>query len=1243
MPTTAELIEGMTDGGRFEELALAILRRMRPTECAALIHNGVNSKGETIPFLVDAEGFVPGSDPPRYVMVQFTKTKRKELKRKWLFDYTNPENSAKNLKNDRKYSKPRKPSGPNDDGDLIKAIRRVEAKRKEFPQASFKVYLVSNLLGVGDVESSVTAVGQKAGVETEVVEAGRLSDFLNNEPEAQPIRFNFFGTPITHVSSDWLIGMSRTLLLQRQTRQDFETATKRIRRACATDLQTVLAIPSSALIWVTAPPGKGKSIVSVDAITAHVDEGGFALWLSENDVEGAELMWQAVDSAIRRDSRSLEPDAGKQLLRLATRSTRLVLLLDDLNRLQNPEVAFQKVRNWVRSASTTDNNANDQSRSISSFVILCPIWPQHLDKLNGSRAIPIERPSWEHVFEVPNFLAHEAASIFSTAGLSSLEVQTIAGELDFDPLLCSIAAKRIDADKSAKLTATRETVRWYLERQMGRVVDKTGRPMSEYLVSVRCLAEAMLRAKNLRPQWSCVRAWIGDPETLARLTELFAEHVVIYCDGASEIVLFNHDRFLDTMCAEAIPALLDQTDVCADPYFAEIIGRAIAEDRLTEAGINRILCINPLAAFCGLMFATNQAVKQKLTSFLIRWAQEKGRDKDLPARLLFEISLILLKTDSPSVAEFPGRLSGVWGLNLAALRNGSANDGLNYCRSYEGHHFLPAVHDARRDAIIDHARSNHAVRLVADLSRDLEQPGLPVEFRNASLVLAGFLGFEELAHGIEQCWHNCPSNEQPEIVASAVWAIVRCAKRRFEELLPRVFEVWQRIPDEGADNRYHPRSDIAFYALSHCPPTWIPELVAQWLIKVLPSYPDLKSSLDYLLTQIDVPSAFDYQVRCLATRKRETGGSSAFYFMLRGRWDTERRYGYSISEPSRVRLRTIWSNELELPEERECAFRFWLLHAVVSELAILRSIKPENPLYEPALRRRMQLYDRTTLPELFGAFRNDFSLLQDLPPVWSRELHETTIAVFQAARESLHHREDGIAAFLLSLPRTDAGNLLIALWPECGANRGFQVAALLMDNDKANELVKPALSNQQTGDSILRLANFVIGATWPYLDREEMLPVWLERCVPYLQYASQQTLKRFGHLCNSPVTWKWYENHVRLLRKPESFDDLDRRMDLENMEANYRNNRDLDYGAHCFFEEVERRGLEKKGVLKRIANETLATPTIDNAKWLAASIGVAGDRQDVSLFQQEYKGVPIDLTTKLKTDCLFAVMRRSLN
>jgi hypothetical protein len=472
---------------------------------------------------------------------------------------------------------------------------------------------------------------------------------------------------------------------------------------------------------------------------------------------------------------------------------------------------------------------------------------------------------------------------------------------------------------------------------------------------------------------------------------------------------------------------------------------------------------------------------------------------------------------------------------------------------------------------------------------------------------------------------------------------VRCAHKRFAELLPHIFLVWQTIPGKGAHESENPRGDIAFYALGHCPPHWMSEAVAQWLISVLPSYPELKAELEHLLARTDAPSAFEYQVRHLAAQKRENEGDLSLYFMIDKRWDLTDKHGYKFSDRSCERLHAIWANALESIEDRECAFRFWLFSATVSDLSILRSIKSGSTLYSLALRKRMKLRDRTTVNELPDELPQNPWLLHDLPAVWTPDFLKMIAAVFQSERKSSYYPDSSTTAFLLSLPGNDAEALLIELWTEWGSEPAFQAAALLLGTNNAKKLVENTLNQPQNCDKVLKLAKFVMGANWPYLNREELLPIWLNRCEPYLHHASQETLRRFIHLCRSPLAWRWYERHVEPLLKPKPQGDWGRRMHLGTMQERFRNISDSYYRAELLFEEAERRGLNKNEILRTIANEARKESTVESVRWLAGCISVAGDRQDISLLQEQFTGVGADALAKARRDCSFAVMRRVLN
>lgn len=140
MTKTAQELELMTDEGRFEELAAAVLRRARP-EYRGLNDTGRNTQGRTIKSPVDGVYRIPGSSPSHYVIVQHTTVKLGELRGKWL--------------NEK-------------DGDVSKAVRWAEEQRRQEPGARVTLVLTCNRRVPDNLIADVGRVCSRGGLEEDI-------------------------------------------------------------------------------------------------------------------------------------------------------------------------------------------------------------------------------------------------------------------------------------------------------------------------------------------------------------------------------------------------------------------------------------------------------------------------------------------------------------------------------------------------------------------------------------------------------------------------------------------------------------------------------------------------------------------------------------------------------------------------------------------------------------------------------------------------------------------------------------------------------------------------------------------------------------------------------------------------------------------------------------------------------------------------------------------------------------------
>jgi hypothetical protein len=190
MSNTAQKIEGISDVGAFETLAIRVLREI-DEDCEAIIHLGINAAGKTIPGPVDGFGRVPDSNPSKYVTAAFTTTGAAKLELKWLGDgRVSSTSPRKGSSKTRKKTKQHVFEPP----DLIKAAENAKPIRAADPNAHFIVYLCTNRRLDNELMKRVLTVAARLKLEVRFLEQTRLRDFLDTKPEGQWLRHEHVGT-----------------------------------------------------------------------------------------------------------------------------------------------------------------------------------------------------------------------------------------------------------------------------------------------------------------------------------------------------------------------------------------------------------------------------------------------------------------------------------------------------------------------------------------------------------------------------------------------------------------------------------------------------------------------------------------------------------------------------------------------------------------------------------------------------------------------------------------------------------------------------------------------------------------------------------------------------------------------------------------------------------------------------------------------------------------------------------------
>jgi hypothetical protein len=325
--TTAEAIEGITDAGEFEILAARVLR-ISDEDCRVLEHIGVNAAGKTIANPIDSFCLVPGTDPPRFVMAAFTTAQVGSLEQKWLFDHSNAANAVT--------------ATAADDGDLTKASQRVDALRKDHPNAVFVVHLCTNRQPDDQLMAKVIRRSRELGLEVRFLTRSRLRDILDVTPDGQWLRKEHLGIQAERLSLPLLRELCAKSLLQ-YGKEFLITPPEAFVATSAERALTASLEPLRSVYVVTGESGSGKSVSCYQVLSSHLAQGGTGLWIPGEIAARAVSLEEAVDLTLRSLHPTIEPTAGGVALRLGNLAQRLVVVVDDINRRGNPAESLRKL------------------------------------------------------------------------------------------------------------------------------------------------------------------------------------------------------------------------------------------------------------------------------------------------------------------------------------------------------------------------------------------------------------------------------------------------------------------------------------------------------------------------------------------------------------------------------------------------------------------------------------------------------------------------------------------------------------------------------------------------------------------------------------------------------------------------------------------------------------------------------------------------------------------------------------
>jgi len=1229
MSVETELSE-MSDSGEFEKVASSVLRRANSRYQSA-IQTGINPEGKPIPDPVDGVGRVKGSNPPHYVFYEYTTTQRSDLDSKWLAE---PD-----------------PGSSQSKGDLIKVAEAVEELRKESPEARVTVVLVSNRSPKSEVVTSVYQKADSLGIEPDIWGVHELSDFLNNDPDGQYIRSQCFGIDEDRLSEPLLRDLSKQSIEAYQENFHIQEEQSRVERP---ELSTILnkvrsSESGSYFVPVVGNSGFGKTVTCYQAMNQWWENGGPALRLDPDDIQGVKSLSQSLQSALNRLHPTLYSSAGQEAIQLAQDNERLLLVVDDLSRADNPRSLFSKIRNWVGGA--TDQDSPDSGGV--DVTILCPVWPRIWARLERD----VDYTKFANPVELGPLSSDLAVKLIQThANIHRVEIEEeetrdLAEKIECDPHLIGLLGKLLQRTENIESTpdTSKEILREYVQYSYETASEFSDRGLidSDFRIAVEKLSLDVLEDREFEPTWSTVREWAdSSSDNLDEIRELAtqAQILILLKTRTEQLLSFRHDRIRDfllsTHCLNQITEGAHLPSYVSDPYYYSMLGKGIAYFRPSTDVLSRLSKPNPLALLEALHELSGDApeYEEKLGTEFQQWLNEQGGHSEVPSSLLGEAMDVLQETRSDQVLEIAKSLPQFPPVQLARFRNGDLEAGIQFCNNDMGG--SPNTSHPQRDTVFKQGSQRFGDQYAEALSQVLSS--VTAEHALGALRLAGFLGQSELISGLEDCWDKY--QDEPELLPAFLWAVFQCGIPEQPSLVDQVIDQWASLPsgntiDDSSDE--FGKGDVfsrVKFSLTRDPS----EAQIQYLVNSVENFPGVEYHLVNLLSRVADPDALDVVVHKRGENMQETDVPSPWAMSLLDEWRPETARGQTLPLNGKQRMKEIWSDENSIEEVRTSAFQLWARNAQSDDLEELKRVSEKDLFSYTANYYRLKLGDETAVRSTQIDFVENDGLLEPLPNAWCLEAYELIDDLLSQqppdeSGELLYH----LADVLFRIPQNDAEELLNTHWERVNNRPKFFQAALYTATPVTRELAKSAFHNSSNPESLFNHLSMNFGFN-TYGQSELITQEHLYSLEPYLESIDEMDLMRVGEKANEIGMNEWAIEKLRPHLSEDWRQNLyPTRDDIHQELHDFEESEDVLREIRGWMMRFDRRGMSKSRVFDILEEWLQSDPTVDGYRMVAKIIQNWGTRQELSILDEV--SLEDDQIREFYKDAEFGVRVRSLN
>jgi len=1097
--TIAEIIENITDRAVFEKIVIDILRDKEPLYWNT-IHEGINSKGETITSPLDAFHKLPNGD---FVLFEVTTTDIKDLKNKWL-----------NSKN----------------GDLIKAGKKADTLRQNYPNSKFIVWLCTNSRIKDDSNNAIITETEKKASELNIsikyLEQSAIAAYLENNITGQWIAENYLGIKAVRLSFPKLLQLADRINLDYKVEISYDEnkiIDREIRFKCLQQLKN----SEKNIQIIIGRSGNGKSTIAFQ----------LTQYFSNKSIASFKINSQYIDSSISLiDAISKQLKEYQENIRIDdlfnNNNIELIIVIEDINREKEPLKLLEKILKW-----NTDKR----------YKIIIPIWDTLYAQLSD-----LYKNNKNKIFEeiyIDRFSKKEAHETIKgnlkVRGIELIpsQIEAIAEELSFDPFLINMYLNLPDLNSDNWFHSTKNPIRIFFDDEIQKVENSSQYLHYQIYNALKCISEKILVHKTFIISLQSNSSWF-DSETI-NIIHAIGNHSNILSIARNSYINFKHDKIRDYLLISKIQELIREgqilDDIFKEPYYAELIAKAIGSiENLNNFSfvLDRLLEDLPLSIFESLHHSIKKDNIDLLNDKLVTWLP--NNINKLNEATLQSIEWKLADIEYQDIHEITKFFNPNRFVFIANFRNGDTLSGAKYLSIFKDD-FEPSYINSERDRLIENFILRYKNKGIGDLKVLLKNDKASIVQKNTTILLAGYLKSYELFDSVFECWQT----DKEELLCSSIWALINCINDSFESKFLTIFDYWMSLPNVERGNSFpQGTKNLTTYYLSRAKL----DIQNEKFIRFLLSFDDLHKNSNLcwiLLANIDYPDVFEYVVEKLGAAEKdvtENGGINFALWKYPENWTPSANRGKQISKESLIRLWNICQNSLNNKYIRNQSFRLWAASANENHLGLLKSIKLENEiLYSEAIIKRAELNDYTVLEDIKKMITNDnhncSRLIYYLSFIWDTKTFEFVDSLIKQYKNKINNDFSDTNSWIVStiaklmyyIPAKDVALLFEKHWDKLKYESCFILAAILTDTECCRHLVEESIKLHHKPTEIfkylsLSLHGEVIGST--HFNRSTLTAVQLENIKPYFKYLNTRDIKELARLAHQQNLDNWIKKNM---------------------------------------------------------------------------------------------------------------------